>query len=71
MQRKFQAQAELLDLILNQLAAGKENLDVMCWAVANQISTDPVHEILEALDVNSKRLAHRFDSPPQHTGHAA
>lgn len=71
LQRKFQAQAELLDVILNQLAAGKENLDVMCWAVANQISTDPVSEILEALDVNSQRLEHRFDCPIQSSTHAA
>ena len=70
LQRKFQAQTELLDLILNQLAAGKENLDVIDWAVANKISTDPVSEILEALDVNSQRLAHRFDCPLP-TNHAA
>jgi hypothetical protein len=70
LQRKFQSQTELLDVILNQLAAGKENLDVIAWAVANQISTDPVSEILEALDVNSQRLEHRFDCP-QPTGHAA
>src|SRR5579883_970159 len=65
LQKKFQAQRELLDLILNQLAAGKENLDVLDWAVANNISTDSVHEILEALDVNSRRLAHRFDCSSQ------
>ena len=64
LQRKFQTQTELLDLILNQLAAGKENLDVLDWAVANHISTEPVNEILEALDVNSRRLAHRFECPP-------
>ncbi len=61
LQKKFQAQAELLNLILNQLADGKENLDVLEWAVANHIGTDLVREILEALDVNSRRLAHRFD----------
>ena len=64
LQREFQAQRELLDLILNQLASGKENLDVLTWAVANNISTDSVNEILEALDVNSRRLAHRFECPP-------
>jgi hypothetical protein len=63
LQRKFQTQNELLDLILNQLAAGKENLDVLCWAVANHISCESVNEILEALDVNSRRLSHRFDGP--------
>jgi hypothetical protein len=61
LQRKFQTQAQLLDAILNQLAAGRENLDVLDWAIANSISTDAVNEILEALDVNSQRLSHRFD----------
>ena len=67
LQRKFQAQTELLDIILNQLAAGKENLDVITWAIHNKIATDPVSEILEALDVNSQRLEHRFDCPHQPT----
>ncbi len=71
LQRKFQAQAALLDLILNQLAAGKENLDVLDWAVANKIATDAVGEILEALDVNSQRLEHRFDCSLQPSTHAA
>ena len=71
LQRKFQSQAELLDLILNQLASGKENLDVLDWAVASRISTDPVKEILESLDVNSQRLAHRFDGSPAPTNTAA
>jgi hypothetical protein len=65
LQRKFQGQGELLDNILNQLAAGKENLDVLDWAVANGHPTAAVNEILEALDVNSQRLAHRFDGSPQ------
>lgn len=64
LQRKFQAQGELLDVILNQLAAGKENLDVIIWALANKMPLDPISEILEALDVNSQRLEHRFDCPP-------
>ena len=60
LQRKFQAQTELLDVILNQLAAGKENLDVIRWACDYQIPIDPVLEILEALDVNSSRLVDQF-----------
>jgi hypothetical protein len=64
LQREFKTQRDLLDLILDQLAAGKENLDVLSWAIANDISTDAVHEILKALDVNSRRLAHRFECPP-------
>jgi hypothetical protein len=63
--REFQTQQELLHLILDQLKAGAENLDVIDWAVANKIPTGPVNEILAALDINGKRLAHRFDCPPQ------
>ncbi|AMV27608.1 hypothetical protein VT84_24615 [Gemmata sp. SH-PL17] len=59
--REFQNQTELLDVILNQLKSGAENLDVLNWAIANNIPTGPVSEILEALDINSKRLSHRFD----------
>lgn len=65
LQRKFQAQVELLDVILNQLAAGKENLDVIIWAISNRMCLDPINEILEALDVNSQRLEHRFDCTPK------
>ncbi|HEY1190655.1 MAG TPA: hypothetical protein VGE74_23690 [Gemmata sp.] len=60
--RAFQNQAELLDTILNQLKSGAENLDVISWAISNNIPIGPVSEILEALDVNSKRLAHRFNN---------
>lgn len=62
LQREFQSQRELLDLILDQLASGKENLDVINWALANNLPMDAVNEILEALDINSRRLAHRFDT---------
>ena len=60
--REFQNKKDLLDLILNQLKAGKENLDILDWAVANQFPTEQVNEILAALDINSRRLAHRFES---------
>lgn len=62
--REFQDQSDLLNLILNQLKAGRENLDVIAWALAGDVPLDPVCQILEALDVNSKRLSHRFDCPP-------
>ncbi|MFM8271317.1 MAG: hypothetical protein ACKODX_03190 [Gemmata sp.] len=68
--RDFKEQTELLNQILNQLKAGAENLDVITWALNNNVPLEPVNEILEALDVNSKRLAHRFDSPPP-TGNSA
>ncbi len=68
---EFQNQTELLNLILNQLKTGGENLDVITWAIANNIPIGPVYEILEALDVNGKRLAHRFNCPPTSGTHTA
>jgi hypothetical protein len=62
LQRDFIAQKELLDAILDQLKSGKENLHVIFWAVSSNIPITPVHEILEALDVNSRRLQHRFEA---------
>ena len=62
LQREFIDQKELLDSILDQLKSGKENLHVIFWAVTSGIPTAPVHEILEALDVNSRRLRHRFET---------
>ena len=62
LQRDFIGQKELLDSILDQLKSGKENLHVIFWAVSSGISTAPVHKILEALDVNSRRLQHRFEA---------
>jgi len=62
LQREFKDQQELLDAILDQLKAGKENLHVILWALDAHISTESVHRILTALDVNSRRLAHRFEN---------
>jgi hypothetical protein len=61
LQREFQDQQDLLDVILDQLKTGKENLHVIVWALASGISIEPVHQILKALDVNSRRLMHRFE----------
>jgi hypothetical protein len=61
LQREFQNEALLLDRILDRLKAGQENLDIICWAHSWGIPTDPVIQILTALDINSRRLAHRFD----------
>jgi hypothetical protein len=61
LQRRFSEQRELLDQILSQLAGGKENLDVIAWALANGVPLEPVFEILEALDINSRRLSRWFD----------
>jgi hypothetical protein len=61
LQRKFQDSDLLLDRILDRLKSGQENLDIICWAQTWGISMESVILILEALDINSRRLAHRFD----------
>ena len=60
--RTFHDNALLLDRILDRIKAGQENLDIICWAHDWGINTDPLIQILEALDINSRRLAHRFDA---------
>jgi hypothetical protein len=62
LQREFQDQQPLLDAILDRLKSGKENLDVIVWACLSHIPMEPVCQILAALDVNSRRLAHRFET---------
>jgi len=61
LQRAFQEQRVLLDDILDRLKDGQENLDIIAWAVRGKIPLEPVIKILEALDINSRRLVHRFD----------
>jgi hypothetical protein len=61
LQRTFHDNTLLLDRILDRLKAGDENLDVIQWALDWGIPTDAVIQILEALDINSRRLSHRFD----------
>ena len=59
--REFHNDSILLDRILDRLKAGQENLDIILWAHGWGIDAKSVLEILEALDINSRRLAHRFD----------
>jgi hypothetical protein len=61
LQRDFEDQKILLDRILDRLKSGAENLDVILWAREWNIPIDPVLEILEMLDINSRRLAHHFE----------
>lgn len=63
LQREFISQRALLYDILDRLKSGQENLQVICWAIDKGIPTGPVQEILKALDVNSSRLLHRFETP--------
>ncbi len=64
LQRTFHDNTLLLDRILDRIKAGQENLDIICWAHDWGIETEPVLQILIALDINSRRLAHRFDPQP-------
>ena len=61
LQRGFHPNECLLDRILDRLKAGQENLDVIVWAIDWGINPNPVREILEAFDINSRRLVHRAD----------
>ena len=58
---RFQDNIILLDRILDRLKAGQENLDIILWALEWGLSCSDVRDILKALDINSRRLAHRFD----------
>jgi hypothetical protein len=61
LQREFQADGLLLDRILDRLKDRQENLDIILWAQDWGLPVEPTLQILEALDINSRRLAHRFD----------
>jgi hypothetical protein len=62
LRRCFQEKTLLLDRILDRLKAGQENLEIILWAIDWGIPMAVVFEILEALDINSRRLAHRFEN---------
>ena len=59
--KRFQDNALLLDRIIDRLIAGQENLNIILWAQDWNIPMSHVMEILEALDINSRRLVHRFE----------
>lgn len=61
LQRRFKEYDLLLDRILDRLKAGQENLAVIVWALDWAIPMEAVLIILEALDINSRRLAHGFE----------
>ncbi len=60
--RRFLDKSLLLDRILDRLKSGQENLQVIVWAIDWHLPMNDVLEILTALDINSRRLSHRFDS---------
>ena len=61
LQRNFTEHNELLNNIVERLKDGKENLDIITWAKQTNQHLEAVIQILEALDINSRRLVHRFD----------
>src|SRR3954451_8139185 len=67
LQRSFQ-ESPLIDEILRQLKVGKENLDIINWALDHGESMDEVFEILLALDINSRRIEFLLASRLSHAG---
>lgn len=61
LERKFEENGLLLDRILDRIKIGHENLEILIWAQSWGVPIEPVIQILESLDINGKRLAHRFD----------
>ncbi len=61
LQQRFLDHSLLVDRVLDRLQAGQENLDIVRWAIEWGIPTTPLVEILEALDLNSPRLAPPLD----------
>ena len=59
--RTFTQHPDLLDRIIDRLKCEHEQLQIIDWAVTWNIPTGPVLEILGKLNINSKRLKHRFD----------
>jgi hypothetical protein len=67
LQREFQ-DSRLIDEILARLKAGQENLNVLVWALDVGLPMEEVLEILEALDINSRRIEFLLDSRLSHAG---
>ena len=61
LQRAFTDRRDLLDEVVTLLKDGRENLGVIAWAKKHGVAVDHVIDILEMLDINSRRLVHQFD----------
>jgi hypothetical protein len=59
LQREF-CDSPLIDDILAMLKNGQENLNVLNWAIDADAPMDEVLEILETLDINSRRIECQF-----------
>jgi len=57
LREQFHDRRLLLDRILDRVAAGMENLDIICWAQEWGLDVNDVLAVLESLDINSRRVA--------------
>jgi hypothetical protein len=48
--------SDLIDDILGRVKDGQENLEILNWAIGEHLPIGEVIEILEALDINSRRI---------------
>jgi hypothetical protein len=58
LEREFHG-SPYIDVILDRVKDGQENLDIICWAIEGNLpmwEVDDILEILEALDINSRRI---------------
>jgi hypothetical protein len=62
LQHRFKECQLLLDRIVDRLKTGQENLDVILWSLDWELPMQQVLDILQALDINSRRLVHKFDN---------
>jgi hypothetical protein len=61
LEREFRS-SDLINDILAMLKDGLENLNVLNWAIDRLKPMDEVLEILETLDINSRRIECQFGS---------
>jgi hypothetical protein len=60
LQRAFKGSV-LIEPILDHLKHGRENLEIIQWALKIRAQMEEVRKILEVLDVNSRRIECRFE----------
>ncbi len=60
LQREFQ-DTHLIKPIVQKLRRGEENLDILNWAIDHRLDMVEVFDILETLDINSRRLECLFE----------
>ncbi|HMP03709.1 MAG TPA: hypothetical protein PKD86_02125 [Gemmatales bacterium] len=61
LQCQFKDVEGLMGEILRQIKEGKENLDIINWALDRKEPMEQVLRVLEGLDINSRRLSCKFE----------